>query len=135
MSFTQVLLLAPDKLNICFDRTRAWPPWPFYEYSLLMARPTTNRRISLVPAPISYNLASRMNLPVGYSLMYPLPPATAKRNGCISSGVDCGTNKNVSSYVVWCLILVPIPSAVHFTLSDTYTCSIKHLSFNGKQSH
>jgi hypothetical protein len=32
------------------------------------------RRISLVPAPISYSLASRSNRPVGYSFTYPLPP-------------------------------------------------------------
>ena len=29
-----------------------------------------------MPAPISYNLASLSNRPVGYSFMYPLPPST-----------------------------------------------------------
>jgi len=33
------------------------------------SRPMRKRRISLVPAPISYSLASRSSRPVGYSLM------------------------------------------------------------------
>ncbi len=36
---------------------------------LLNSLPISIRRISDVPAPISYSLASRSNLPVGYSLM------------------------------------------------------------------
>lgn len=37
----------------------------FQEYSELIALPITSLRISEVPAPISYNLASRRSLPVG----------------------------------------------------------------------
>ncbi len=37
--------------------------------SLKSSRPISMRRISLVPAPISYSLASRHSRPVGYSLM------------------------------------------------------------------
>lgn len=35
----------------------------------LKALPMTSLRTSLVPAPISYSLASRRNRPIGYSLM------------------------------------------------------------------
>ena len=38
-------------------------------HSLTSSRPMRKRRISLVPAPISYSLASRSSRPVGYSLM------------------------------------------------------------------
>ena len=41
---------------------------------LFNSRPISHLLISFVPAPISYNLASLKNLPVGYSFMYPLPP-------------------------------------------------------------
>ena len=43
--------------------------------SLNSSRPISIRRISDVPAPISYSFASRHSRPVGYSLMYPLPPS------------------------------------------------------------
>lgn len=36
-----------------------------YEYSAFNAFPINDLRTSEVPAPISYNLASRNNLPVG----------------------------------------------------------------------
>lgn len=42
---------------------------PHCAYSLLNARPMTMRRISLVPAPISYSLASRRSRPAGISLI------------------------------------------------------------------
>lgn len=45
---------------------------------LLNALPSTILLTSLVPAPISYSLASLRNLPVGYSFMYPFPPALVK---------------------------------------------------------
>ena len=40
-----------------------------HRVSLNSSRPISMRRISEVPAPISYNLASRSRRPVGYSLM------------------------------------------------------------------
>lgn len=43
-------------------------------YSLKSERPIIIRLTSLVPAPISYNLASRRRRPVAYSFTYPLPP-------------------------------------------------------------
>lgn len=43
-------------------------------YSLKSSRPMIILLISLVPAPISNNLASRTRRPVGYSLTYPFPP-------------------------------------------------------------
>ena len=43
--------------------------------SLKSSRPMSMRRISEVPAPISYSFASRSNRPVGYSFTYPLPPS------------------------------------------------------------
>mmetsp|Transcript_7694 Transcript_7694/g.17540 ORF Transcript_7694/g.17540 Transcript_7694/m.17540 type:complete len:266 (-) Transcript_7694:569-1366(-) len=42
------------------------------------------RRISCVPAPISYSLASRRSRPVGYSFTYPLPPRS-----CTASSAHC----------------------------------------------
>lgn len=42
--------------------------------SLKSSRPIIILLISLVPAPISYSLASRRRRPVGYSFTYPLPP-------------------------------------------------------------
>ncbi|CAF4465731.1 unnamed protein product, partial [Rotaria magnacalcarata] len=39
--------------------------YDFMPYSALMARPIRSRRTSLVPAPISYNLASRKRRLVG----------------------------------------------------------------------
>lgn len=36
--------------------------------------PINHLLISLVPAPISYNLASLIILATGYSLIYPFPP-------------------------------------------------------------
>src|SRR5690625_2789288 len=44
------------------------------------SRPISMRRISLVPAPMSYSLASRKRRPVGYSLIWPVPP-----RACIAS--------------------------------------------------
>jgi hypothetical protein len=38
------------------------------------SRPINYRRISNVPAPISYNIASRNRRPAGDSFMYPIPP-------------------------------------------------------------
>ena len=48
------------------------------EYSLFNARPINILRTSEVPAPISYNLASLKNLPVGKSLIYPFPPTKTR---------------------------------------------------------
>src|SRR6185312_1503672 len=45
-----------------------------YAVSLNSSRPISMRRISDVPAPISYSFASRHRRPVGNSLMYPLAP-------------------------------------------------------------
>ena len=45
-----------------------------HSYSAKRSLPMMSLLISLVPAPISYSLASLNNLPVGYSLMYPFPP-------------------------------------------------------------
>ena len=42
---------------------------PRYIVSENSSRPISMRRISLVPAPISYSLASRQSRPSGYSLM------------------------------------------------------------------
>ena len=43
-------------------------PWP-QPVALYNSRPISMRRISLVPAPISYSLASRSRRPAGYSLI------------------------------------------------------------------
>jgi hypothetical protein len=42
--------------------------------SRLNARPITNFLTSDVPAPISYNFASRIIRPAGISFIYPIPP-------------------------------------------------------------
>jgi hypothetical protein len=52
----------------------AWPSRSRYIVSAKCSRPISMRRISLVPTPISYSLASRHGRPVGWSLMWPLPP-------------------------------------------------------------
>jgi len=48
------------------------------------SRPISMRRISDVPAPISYSLASRSRRPVGLSLMYPMPPSA-----CTACSATC----------------------------------------------
>ena len=47
---------------------RKQPP-PHHMLSAYSSRPISMRRISLVPAPISYSLASRQRRPTGYSLV------------------------------------------------------------------
>jgi hypothetical protein len=49
----------------CSGRSSRWP----YRVRWNSSRPISMRRISEVPAPISYSLASRHKRPVGYSLM------------------------------------------------------------------
>jgi hypothetical protein len=51
-------------LMVYSSRVQAPPP-----VARNSSRPISMRRISLVPAPISYSLASRSSRPVGYSLM------------------------------------------------------------------
>lgn len=48
---------------------RICPGASAYEWPLNSSRPISMRRISLVPAPMAYSLASRSSRPVGYSLI------------------------------------------------------------------
>jgi hypothetical protein len=58
--------------------------------SLKSSRPIIILLISLVPAPISYSLASRSRRPVAYSFTYPLPP-----KHCIACNIEYKQEKDM----------------------------------------